>query len=441
MPGSPTGIGAAAGDRYVRVSWHAPASNGGSAITSYVIQRTSNGVYRDVARVGTAVRSWNSTGLTNGTRYWFRVIAVNAAGRSVPSLPASAVPRTVPGSPTGIGAAAGDRYVRVSWHAPASTGGAAITSYVIQRTSDGVYHDVASGGFDGAGLEQHRLDQRHPLLVPGHRGQRRRSQRAERARQRRAPHRARQPDRDRRGRGRTGTSESVGTPRRAPAVRPITSYVIQRTSNGVYRDVGRVGTTVRAWNSTGLTNGTRYWFRVIAVNAAGRSVPSLLASAVPVPVPVPGSPTGIGAAAGDRYVRVSWHAPASNGGAAITSYVIQRTSDGVYRDVGVVGSTVRAWNSTGLTNGTRYWFRVIAVNAAGRSVPSVLASAVPNGAPRTQCLLRCGAHAGWLRRPWRVLPGAGQYRSRSVGGSDDRVHRSVHDHGGEHGDRFEGDPL
>ena len=40
-------------------------------------------------------------------------------------------------------------------------------------------------------------------------------------------------------------------------------------------------------------------------------------------------------------------------------------------------STARSFTVTGLTNGTRYFFRVFARNAAGNSAPSNVVNAIP----------------------------------------------------------------
>ena len=71
-----------------------PASNGGSAVTDYVIQRSPNGTTGWVTisdGVNTAT-AYTATGLVNRTRYYFRVFAHNAAGNSPASNTANAVP-------------------------------------------------------------------------------------------------------------------------------------------------------------------------------------------------------------------------------------------------------------------------------------------------------------------------------------------------------------
>jgi hypothetical protein len=88
-PGAPTTVLASTGaDASSVISWSAPSSNGGSAITRYTA--TSSG--------GQSCTTTNSTtctitGLTNGTAYTFTVTATNSIGVSNASTPsASATP-------------------------------------------------------------------------------------------------------------------------------------------------------------------------------------------------------------------------------------------------------------------------------------------------------------------------------------------------------------
>jgi hypothetical protein len=117
---------------------------------------------------------------------------------------------------------------------------------------------------------------------------------------------------------------------------------------------------------TGLTNGRAYVFRVAASNGAGVGTYSSRSSVV-TPRTVPGAPRSLSGRAGRRSVSLTWAAPSSNGGAAITDYVVQFSSNN--------GSTWRTFSDgvrsstgatvTGLTAGTSYVFRVAAKNAAG----------------------------------------------------------------------------
>jgi titin len=127
-------VGVASGQ--VRLTWLAPAANG-SAITDYVIQRSSNRITWTTINDGVSTtRSRFVSGLSNGTRYWFRVAARNAAGQAAWSVPATGVPRWKPGGPAGLRAVPGSRRVTLTWAAPVQNG-ATITDYVIQRSAKG----------------------------------------------------------------------------------------------------------------------------------------------------------------------------------------------------------------------------------------------------------------------------------------------------------------
>ncbi|WP_200956447.1 peroxidase family protein [Nocardioides sp. Soil777] len=138
-PEAPTIGNATAGNASATVRWTAPASNGGSAITSYQVQVLVGGaVQRTVQGIAPTATSTVVTTLTNGTAYTFRVLAVNAIGTSAPSgasnsvTPTAPVVLTAPGAPTIGTAVAGNASATVNWTAPANNGGSAITSYRVQ---------------------------------------------------------------------------------------------------------------------------------------------------------------------------------------------------------------------------------------------------------------------------------------------------------------------
>ena len=133
VPGAPTISTATAGNAQASVSFTAPASDGGSTITSYTATSNPGNITGTLSQAGSGTIT--VTGLTPGTAYTFTVTATNAAGTGAASDPSNSVtPASVPGAPTGVSATAGNAQASVSFTAPASNGGSAITSYTATST-------------------------------------------------------------------------------------------------------------------------------------------------------------------------------------------------------------------------------------------------------------------------------------------------------------------
>jgi cellulose 1,4-beta-cellobiosidase len=171
---------------------------------------------------------------------------------------------------------------------------------------------------------------------------------------------------------------------------------------------------------TGLTNGTTYYYVVVAVNAAGTSPNSAQVSATPSAPPA--APTNVQAAAGNAQVTLTW-----NASAGATSYTVQRstTSGGPYATVpGGSGLAGTSFVDTGLTNGTTYYYVVIAVNGAGSSPNSAQVSATPTAggaAPAPPTGVVAASITGLIAVAWKpsTSPGVTQnriYRSTVSGG-------------------------
>jgi len=149
----------------------------------------------------------------------------------------------------------------------------------------------------------------------------------------------------------------------------VTSYRIYRgTSSGTETLVTTVG-NVLTYTDTGRTNGTTYWYQVSAVNAVGEGPRSTEKSATPATTP--GAPrTPQAKTANPKGVSLSWLAPTSNGGSAITNYRIYRgTASGGETLLTTVGN-VTSFTDTGTTAGVRYYYRIAAVNAVGEGAQS-----------------------------------------------------------------------
>jgi Glycoside hydrolase family 44 len=162
-----------------------------------------------------------------------------------------------------------------------------------------------------------------------------------------------------------------------------TSYHVKRgiASAGPFTQIAAPTST--GFTDTGLTNGTTYFYVVSALNSAGESANSAPASAKPTAPTQPQSqippvPTSLIATAGNAQVSLTW---AISSGA--TSYHVKRstTTGGPYTQVSA--PTTNAYTDTGLTNGTKYFYVVSALNSSGESANSAEANATPT-APTNQ---------------------------------------------------------
>jgi hypothetical protein len=83
-PGTPT---ASSTGTSATITWTAPADNGGQAVTGYRIQRSTDNINFStlVANTGTTTLTYTNTGLTPGTKYYYRVAAINAVATSAGS--------------------------------------------------------------------------------------------------------------------------------------------------------------------------------------------------------------------------------------------------------------------------------------------------------------------------------------------------------------------
>jgi hypothetical protein len=245
------------------------------------------GAFAEIATVGTNVTTYSSTDVVGNTRYWFRVRAYNVVGPSDYTNEATAI-LVAPASPAGLAAApVSATRIDLSWT------------------------DVAT---DEQGF------------------------RIERA-----------PD-------------AGGVP-------------------GTFTEVASVAANITSFSNTGLQLGTRYWYRVLAYNAFGSSAYSNEASATTLSGP--GAPTALTATTvSSSRIDLAWIDTATDE----QGFRVERAPDlggapGVFAQIASVGVNVRAYSSSGLAKGTRYWYRVRAYNAIGSSAYSNEANATTLGPP------------------------------------------------------------
>ena len=151
-----------------------------------------------------------------------------------------------------------------------------------------------------------------------------------------------------------------------------TGYYVKRSaSSGSETQIAAPSTT--AYTDNAVSNGTKYYYLVSAVNSAGESANSAEVSATPTaPITPPAVPTGLQATAGNAQVNLTWKASAG-----ATNYHLKRstTAGSGYTQIGAPANANFA--DSGLANGTTYYYVVTAVNTAGESGNSNQASATP----------------------------------------------------------------
>ncbi len=436
VPGAPTGVSATAGDGAATVGFTAPASDGGSSITGYMI--TSSPACTGCTGLTTASTSATVRGLTNGTAYTFTVTATNSTGNGQASAASNSVTptastggTTVPGAPTNVSATVDVSTVAVSYSAPAVDGGSSITGYTITsspactgctglsatKTSSAVTgltngtaytFKVTATNSKGTGLASVASNAVTPTAAAV------------------SPVSATSTDS-----AKPATVSNNGTTATASGgtgTVTVSQYPSNPTaaatypSNGSFLDVSvskastfqkvvikdcnlSGGTSLQWWNPKAGTGGA--WQAVVGDPADTSGLPGCLAEtfdasssptvaelggtifgvALPAAggggggggVSVPGAPTGVHATAGDAQATVSFTAPAADGGAPVTGYMITpNPACSACTGLSTAGTSATV---KGLTNGTAYTFTVSASNSAGAGPGSAPSAAITPTAP------------------------------------------------------------
>jgi len=388
-PGAPRDLTATPGTGQVSLSWSAPLSDGGSVLTRYEYRyKIGDGGWYGWSSVGLDT-STTKTGLADSTTYTFRVRAVNSqgAGPAVESAPVTTLPGSAgpPGVPQALSATPGSGQVSLSWSAPLSDGGSALTEYEYRYQASGgnwsgwwsVSASTTSKTVTGlAANTEYNFEVR---AVNAH------GPGTAASRSATTPGSSNVPSAPQ-NLSATASTGQVSLSWSAPSSdggSAITRYEYRwRTNSGSWSPWWSVGIAFSK-TVTGLSANTTYNFEVRAVNSHGAGASASASATTPAPPPppsnAPSAPQSLSATASPGQVKLSWSAPSSDGGSAITRYEYQwkEASSSTWSVWLSTGSSTNT-TKTGLSANTTYNFQVRARNSHGAG-PSASASATTPG--------------------------------------------------------------
>ena len=198
------------------------------------------------------------------------------------------------------------------------------------------------------------------------------------------------------------------------AVPGAEGYAIDRSSDGVSWTQVRyaAGNATTSMTDAGMNGGRRYFFRVTAVDATGRSAPSAVADVVTRPAVV--SSLTVTSWKPDALI-LNWRDVSGE-----TGYRIERQTNAAtdtWVTLANVGANVPSYTAQGLTPGTDYRFRVTATSPTGDSAAGQVAGATR--LPAITGLAFTARESNRLAIRWNAQPAALSYRvQRSLNGLD-----------------------
>jgi subtilisin family serine protease len=400
-PTAPASLTALAASSTAGLNW-VPVNNGGSPVTSYSIELFTAASPRWTIVGSTPSTSFTLTGLTSGTTFLARVRAISALGTSNPSSSVSFTTSAgIPDVPTLLTASSiTSNAATVSWKPVASTSPSTAVSYVISYGIEGgTVYKVAS---TTPSITLTPLAPGRKYLFSVH------SQVGEVV-------------------SGESTVSSFTTVATAPGIPSSVSvsgvsgsqvlrwnspsdggsallgYVVQMSA-----PLASTTAPVESWSTFAEQTGTsislpaapvaKYVrYRVIAKNAIGLSEPSLSVSITTAPIQ-PGAPTAltVSAPSANGALTFNWSVPASDGGAAISSYTVTVSKDGsTWQTLGTIAASGNLTLVTAQPSKGQTWsYAVYARNSAGAGVSSApisvsTASSVP-GVVKSQSLALTG---------------------------------------------------
>src|SRR5437773_236988 len=143
-----------------------------------------------------------------------------------------------------------------------------------------------------------------------------------------------------------------------------TGFIISRKtgSGGTYADIHTTSENITTWSDTTVVDGTQYYYKVRATNSAGDSPNSNEVNGIALLA----APTALTATAvSSSQISLTW----TDNSTTETGFKIERSpvDDLHFTQVATVGANVGAFTDSGLTEATKYYYRVRAYNTLANS--------------------------------------------------------------------------
>jgi hypothetical protein len=355
------------------LAWTVPVNNGGSALTDYKVETSRDGVtWTMVPHVASTLLGLTLSGLAPGTQYEVRVSAINVIGAGAYSTITLTTLATAASAPLAVTASAvTSSSLTLSWLIPLSNGGASITDYKVEVSSNGgvawtsIPHTASNSlSFNVTGLNRATSYRFRVSAVTSFGAGALSSVRTQSTL-------AVVPSAPGAVSVSNVTSSSAVLAWTVPADNggsALTNYKVETSRDGgtTWVTVPRTVSTLLGLTLSGLAPGTQYEVRVSAINVIGAGPVSTttlttLATSASAPRTVTAS------AVTSSTLTLSWLIPLSNGGASITDYMVEVSSNGgvTWTSIPHTASNSLSFNVMGLNRATSYRFRVSAVTSFG----------------------------------------------------------------------------
>jgi hypothetical protein len=386
VPGPPTGpitFDEITGSS-VTITWRKPMDDGGSPITGYAIEKKDldhlGGWVPAVNFIEAYTFTSNVPRLLEGTKYEFRVFAINAQGRSIPlptDEPVTARAQfDVPGKPgRPYGTDADTMFIRISWKPPSSNGGSQITGYDVERRDllGGRWIRLSTRPVSGCDFTDNDVTALHQYeyKVRAHNaagsGLHSEPSIPVMARPMKAAPKLDLDAMSRRVRVHAGELINVKIPffgsplPTAEWSKESKRVVTNRFSTRVLEEC----ITFLIDSSCRLDSGV---YKLTLTNEYGSDSGNLTVTVLDRPEPPVGPVVYENV---DREtVRLRWNPPEDDGGTEVTGYIVEKAEFGLSNWIACSGyTTTTEYTARGLIEGQKYLFRISAENSVGVSDP------------------------------------------------------------------------